>query len=140
MSDTVRPDEVIPPHGGGKLQVKELARDLALLLPNVIKLLTRLLRDPRVPRRSKVLIGGVVAYLASPVDLVPDFVPGLGMADDVLLVAFAVNHLIEKAGEEAVLEHWDGPADLLDMVRGILDSVGQLVPARLRRWVERLAG
>lgn len=140
MSKTVRPDEVIPPQGGATLQVKDLARDLASLLPNVIKLLTRLIRDPRVPRRSKLLVGALLAYLASPIDLVPDFIPALGMADDVLLTVYAVNHLIDKAGEEVVLEHWDGPADLLDMVRSILDSVGQLVPAPLRRWVERLSG
>jgi uncharacterized membrane protein YkvA (DUF1232 family) len=139
MSESVRPDEVIPPQGGGKLQVRELAKDLAYLLPNVFKLLTRLIRDPRVPRRSKLLVGGLLAYLASPVDLVPDFIPGLGMADDLLLTVFAVNHLIERAGEDVVLDHWDGPADLLDMVRTVLDSVGQLVPPPLRRWVERLS-
>lgn len=139
MSESVRPDEVIPPQGGGKLQVRELAKDLAYLLPNVFKLLTRLIRDPRVPRRSKLLVGGLLAYLASPVDLVPDFIPGLGMADDLLLTAYAVNHLIERAGEDVVLDHWDGPADLLEMVRTVLDSVGQLVPPPLRRWVERLS-
>lgn len=140
MSGSVRPDEVIPPEGGAKLQARELVRDLAFLLPNVIKLLTRLVRDPRVPRRSKLLVGGLLAYLASPVDFVPDFIPVVGLADDVLLAAYAVNHLIDKAGEEVVLEHWDGPADLLEMVRSILDSVGQLLPTSVRRWVERLSG
>lgn len=140
MSNSVRPDEVIPPEGGAKLQAKELGLDLVRLLPNILKLLTRLIRDPRVPRRSKLLVGGLLAYLASPVDLVPDFIPGLGMVDDVVLTVYAINHLVDKAGEEVVLEHWDGPADLLDMVRNILDSVGQLVPGPLRRWVERLSG
>lgn len=140
MNRSVRPDEVIPPDGGGKLQVRELARDLAFLLPNLMKLLTRLVRDPRVPRRSKLLVGGLVAYLASPVDLVPDFIPAIGMVDDVLLAFYAVHHLIERAGEEVVLEHWEGPVDLLEMVRSILDSVGQMVPPSLRRWVERLSG
>lgn len=141
MSGSVRPDEVIPPEGGGaKLQARELVRDLAFLLPNVVKLLTRLVRDPRVPRRSKLLVGGMLAYLASPVDFVPDFIPIVGLADDMLLAVYAVNHLIDKAGEEVVLEHWDGPADLLEMVRSVLDSVGQLVPTSLRHWVERLSG
>lgn len=140
MSGSVRPDEVIPPDGGAKLQARELARDLAFLLPNLVKLLTRLVRDPRVPRHSKLLVGGMLAYLASPVDFVPDFIPLLGLADDMLLAVYAVNHLIDKAGEEVVLEHWDGPADLLEMIRSVLDSVGQLVPASLRRWIERLSG
>lgn len=140
MSHSIRPDEVIPPDGGSKVQLRMLVRDLASLVPNLLKLLTRLVRDPRVPRRSKLLIGGLVAYLASPVDLVPDFIPGLGMADDVLLAVYAVNHLIEKAGEDVVLEHWDGPSDLLEMVRTVLDSVGELIPSPVRRWVERLSG
>lgn len=139
MSDSVRPDEVIPPSGSSAVQLRALARDLALLVPNLVKLLTRLIRDPRVPRRSKLLIGGLVAYLASPVDLLPDFIPVVGMADDVLLAVYAVNHLVEKAGEEVVLEHWDGPQDLLDMVRTVLESVGQLVPGPIRRWVDRLS-
>lgn len=138
MSDGVRPDEVIPPDGNAGMQLRGLARDLTLLLPNIVKLLGRLIKDPRVPRRSKLLVGGMLTYLASPVDFIPDFVPGLGLADDVILSVYAVNHLLEKAGEEVVLEHWDGPADLLGLVRGVLDSVGQLVPASARRWLERL--
>ncbi|MFP3915910.1 MAG: YkvA family protein [Actinomycetota bacterium] len=140
MGETIRPDDVIPPQGGTGLQVRRLARDLALLLPNILKLLARLIRDPRVPRRSKLLVGGLLAYLASPVDLVPDFIPAVGMADDVLLSAYALAHLIERAGEDVVLEHWDGPSDLLEMVRDFLDAVGAFIPARLRRWVDRLGG
>ncbi|HLT95342.1 MAG TPA: YkvA family protein [Acidimicrobiia bacterium] len=140
MNDPVRPDEVIPPDGGsGGLQLRGMVKDLALLLPNFLKLLGRLLRDPRVPRRSKLLIGAVLAYLASPVDLIPDFVPVAGFADDILLTAYAVNHLIDRAGEEVVLDHWDGPADMLEMVRSVLGSVGELMPSTLRRWVDRLA-
>lgn len=140
MSDTIRPDEVIPPKGGTAVQLRTLVRDLTLLLPNIVKLLARLIKDPRVPRRSKLLVGALLAYIASPVDLVPDVIPMLGMADDVLLLVYAVNHLVDKAGEEVVLEHWDGPQDLLDMVRSVLDSVGQLIPGRIRHWIDRLSG
>lgn len=140
MSDTIRPDEVIPPKGGTAVQLRTLVRDLTLLLPNIVKLLARLIKDPRVPRRSKLLVGALLAYIASPVDLVPDLIPMLGMADDVLLLVYAVNHLVDKAGEEVVLEHWDGPQDLLDMVRSVLDSVGQLIPSRIRHWIDRLSG
>lgn len=140
MSDTIRPDEVIPPEGGTAVQLRTLVRDLTLLLPNIVKLLARLIKDPRVPRRSKLLVGALLAYIASPVDLVPDLIPMLGMADDVLLLVYAVNHLVDKAGEEVVLEHWDGPQDLLDMVRSVLDSVGQLIPSRIRHWIDRLSG
>ncbi len=140
MSNTIRPDEVIDPGATTAVQLRALARDLAFLVPNLVKLLSRLLRDPRVPRRSKLMLGGLVAYLASPVDIIPDAIPVVGVADDILLAVYAVNHLVEKAGEEVVLEHWDGPHDLLEMVRTVLDTVGQLVPGPVRRWVERLSG
>ena len=140
MNDSIRPDEVIPPEGGGGLQLKTLLADIVLLVPNMVKLLSRLVRDPRVPRRSKLLVGAMLAYLVSPVDFVPDFIPGLGNVDDVLLLAFAIDHLLDNAGEDVVLSHWDGPADLLEMVRTVLDATGQLVPPPLRRWIDRLSG
>lgn len=138
MNDTVRPDEVIEPEGGTAVQLRALVRDVAFMLPNLVKLLTRLLRDPRVPRKTKLLLGGLVAYLASPIDVIPDAIPVVGVADDVVLAAYAVNHLIRTAGEDIVLEHWDGPRDLLDMVRSILDATTQLVPGSVRAWIDRL--
>lgn len=139
MTDPLRPDEVIPPSGSTSAQIKKFAADGVLLLPNLIKLLTRLLRDPRVPRRSKLVIGAAVAYLVSPVDLVPEFIPVLGFADDVLLASYAVSHLIEVAGEDVVLEHWDGPRDLLELVRSVLEMASDLVPAQIKRLVARLS-
>ena len=76
----------------------------------------------------------------SPIDLIPDFIPVAGQADDILLVVFAVNHLIHSAGEKIVLEHWDGPQDLLGMVRGLMDVVSDLVPSRIRKLVTKLTG
>ncbi len=140
MSDPLRPDEVITPSGGASAQMRKLASDAVYLLPNLIKLLSRLVRDPRVPRRSKVVIGAALAYLVSPVDLIPEFVPVVGFADDVLLVSYAVNHLIEVAGEDVVLEHWDGPRDMLELVRSVLEVASDLVPPQLKRLIGRLSG
>jgi len=136
--DPLRPDEVIVP--GGRVALRRVAADAASTIPNMAKLLWRLLRDPRVPRRTKLVVGGAVAYAASPVDLVPDFIPVVGMADDLLVLAFAIHHIVEVAGEEVVLEHWDGSRDLLELVRSILDVASDFVPARLRRTVARLSG
>ncbi|HUO46580.1 MAG TPA: YkvA family protein [Acidimicrobiia bacterium] len=140
MSDSVKPDEVIPPGGGAGLQARNLARDAVLMLPNLVKLLGRLLKDPRVPRRSKLVMGAALAYVVSPVDLIPEIIPVAGVIDDVFVVAFSLNHLIKRAGEEVVLEHWDGPQDLLSLIRSVLDTVSDLVPARIRRTMGRLAG
>ncbi|HEY5684496.1 MAG TPA: YkvA family protein [Acidimicrobiia bacterium] len=135
--ETLRPDEVIEP--GRAVRLRKVAVDAAAIVPNLVKLLVRLARDPRVPRRTKIVLGAALAYVASPIDLVPDFIPVAGIADDVLLLAFAVNHLVHVAGEDVVLEHWDGPRDLLELVRAILDVASDLVPARLRRLIARLS-
>lgn len=140
MSGPLRPDEVIPPEAGAMVQLRKLAGDTILLLPNLVKLLSRLVRDPRVPRRSKLVVGAALGYVASPIDLLPEFIPVVGFADDLLLMAFAVNHLVNVAGEEVVLEHWDGPRDLLELVRSVLDVASDFVPARIRRLVGRLSG
>lgn len=136
--DPLRPDEVIEP--GGRVELRRFVTDAATTIPNMAKLLWRLLRDPRVPRRTKLVVGAAVAYLVSPIDLIPEFVPVIGFADDLLLMAFAINHMVETAGEDVVLEHWDGSRDLLELVRSILEVASDFVPARLRRVIGRLSG
>lgn len=136
--DPLRPDEVIEP--GGRMALRRLAVDAASTVPNMVKLLWRLLRDPRVPRRTKLVVGAAVAYVASPIDLIPEFVPVVGLADDLLLMAFAINRMVESAGEDVVLEHWDGSRDLLELVRSVLEVASDFVPARLRKTIARLSG
>jgi uncharacterized membrane protein YkvA (DUF1232 family) len=136
--DPLRPDEVIEP--GGRIELRRLAADAATTLPNMAKLLWRLLRDPRVPRRTKMVVGAAVAYVASPIDLIPEFIPVIGLADDLLLMTFAIHHIVEVAGEDIVLEHWDGSRDLLELIRSVLDVASDFVPARLRRTIARLSG
>ncbi|CAN5246345.1 hypothetical protein BH18ACT5_BH18ACT5_11080 [soil metagenome] len=139
-SSSVRPDEVIPPHGGASVQLRALARDSVLMLPNLVKLLARLIKDPRVPRRSKLVLMAAIGYVMSPIDFLPEFIPVAGILDDLFIVVFALNHLIERAGEEVVLEHWDGPQDLLGMMRSVLSTANDLVPAKIRKLLGRLAG
>lgn len=139
MGESIRPDDVIAPGDQGSVQLRKLAGDLVTTLPNLVKLLSRLVRDPRVPRRSKMVVGAALAYVVSPLDLLPEFIPVVGFADDALLVAFALNHLVNVAGEEVVLEHWDGPRDLLEMIRSVLDVASDLVPVKVRRLFSRLS-
>ena len=115
----------------------DVALEAALLLPNLLKLLTRLMRDPRVPIRRKVLIGAVMAYVVSPIDLIPDFVVGLGRLDDIVLVSLAVDHLMNGSGEAIVLEHWDGSIDALDLVRSIFGWGAEIIPPSVRKFLPR---
>ena len=92
------------------------ARALATFIPDCIVLVARLLRDERVPRRSKALLVGLAAYLALPFDLVPDFIPVAGQLDDAIIVAFVLRHLVRASGTAIVCEHWPGPERSLDVL------------------------
>jgi uncharacterized membrane protein YkvA (DUF1232 family) len=136
----IRPDELIPPDGEPSMQARLMARDAVLMLPNLVKLVGRLLKDPRVPRRSKVALGLAAVYVASPIDLVPEFIPVIGWADDVLFMLFAIDSLIERSGPEIVAEHWDGPGDLLAMIREVTGVTRSIIPNRLRQALDRISG
>ena len=91
------------------------ARALAGFIPDCAVLVGRLLRDPRVPRRRKLLLSLAVGYLAFPIDLVPDFIPLVGQLDDAILLAFVVRHLL-RADEQLVRELWPGPERSLEFL------------------------
>jgi uncharacterized membrane protein YkvA (DUF1232 family) len=95
---------------------RDRARGVAGFIPDCIVLAKRLLRDPRVPRRRKLLLGAVVGYLALPFDLVPDFIPVAGQVDDAVVVALGLRALLRGSGDELVREHWPGPASTLALV------------------------
>lgn len=130
MTEPIKP-EIVP----AERSWRQLVWEATLLLPNLVKLLSRMIRDPRVPRRRKLVAGDVLGYLVSPIDLIPDIVPVLGQADDVLLVAFAIRHLMEGAGDEIVLEHWDGDPDLLEIIDTLLQWGSDLLPKPVRRFL-----
>ncbi len=83
---------------------RETARAVAGFIPDCVVLFRRLLRDPRVPRRYKLALGLLVAYLAMPIDLVPDFIPVAGQLDDALVVALALR-LLTRSGGRLFLLH-----------------------------------
>jgi len=135
----VRPDEVLPPEGRS-IQARQLVTDAVLMMPNIIKLVGRLIRDPRVPRRAKITLGLAAAYVMSPIDFIPEVIPVVGWADDVIIVMFAIDSLIERAGPSLVEEHWDGPGDLLSLVRDVVALSRNVIPKRLGQIIDRLSG
>jgi uncharacterized membrane protein YkvA (DUF1232 family) len=95
---------------------RESAIALAGFIPDCIVLCSRLLRDPRVPRRKKLLLVGLAGYLALPFDLVPDFIPVAGQLDDVVIVAFVLRSFLRGGGQALIREHWPGPESSLRLV------------------------
>jgi uncharacterized membrane protein YkvA (DUF1232 family) len=92
------------------------AREVARFLPDCIVLFKRLLRDVRVPRRAKVVLGLLVLYLLMPLDLVPDFIPVAGQLDDAILVAVAIAYVARSAGCSVIEELWPGSERALHVV------------------------
>lgn len=87
------------------------------LLPDVVRLLRRLAGDPELPGGIRVRLWLLLGYLLLPVDLVPDFIPVIGYADDALVVAWALRSVTRRAGAQALDRHWPGSPEGLDAVR-----------------------
>jgi uncharacterized membrane protein YkvA (DUF1232 family) len=87
------------------------------LLPDLLRLLPRLARDPSLPRGVRMRLWVLLAYLASPLDLVPDIVPVIGYADDAVAVALVLRAVVRRAGPEALERHWPGSTDGLAALR-----------------------
>jgi uncharacterized membrane protein YkvA (DUF1232 family) len=98
------------------------ARALAGFIPDCVVLVQRLLRDPRVPRRRKLGLGLLVAYLVVPIDLVPDFIPVAGQLDDAILVALVLRGLVRSGGEDLLRHHWPGPERSLALISRVACS------------------
>jgi uncharacterized membrane protein YkvA (DUF1232 family) len=108
-------------------------KEYALLAPRLVKLLWRLARDPRVPARSKATLVLLMGYIVSPVDLIPDFLPGIGQMDELVIAAFALDQMLNRVPPEVVREHWDGDKDILEIVQEVLDIATAFVPASLKK-------
>ena len=95
---------------------RDAVRELALLLPNLARLFHGLLRDERVPLRSKILVAIGLAWIASPIDLIPEFIPVIGPLDDAVVGALILRHVVRAAGRRVVTEHWHGDRRVLAML------------------------
>lgn len=90
------------------------ARELARLLPDTVRLISRLARDGSLPKGVRLRLWLLLAYLVMPIDLVPDFIPVIGYADDAIVVVLVLRSVVRRAGLEAVRRHWPGTAQGLD--------------------------
>lgn len=98
------------PHGS-------LLFEAVRLLPDLLRLISRLARDTGLPYGVRVRLWLLLAYLALPIDLVPDLIPVLGYADDVIVVALVLRSVVRRAGPGALERHWPGTPDGLAAVR-----------------------
>jgi uncharacterized membrane protein YkvA (DUF1232 family) len=92
------------------------ARALGGLIPDCVILFKRLLTDRRLPVGRKLVLGGIIVYLATPLDLVPDFIPVAGVLDDVIIVGFGLRFVLRGADRRILGEHWPGPERSLEVI------------------------
>ena len=104
-------------------------------LPNFLRLLGGLLTDRRVSNTDKLLVAGAIAYIALPIDFIPDFIPFMGEVDDVFLLVIALQRLVANAGRPILLSHWSGAMeDLADLnLKEALAAAAFFLPRNIRR-------
>ena len=135
MTDQTTTTTDIEPAGGPSPQTD--VKEYLMLVPRLVKLLWRLARDPRVPARTKATLFLLGGYIASPIDLIPDALPGIGQLDDIAVIAFVLDQMLNRVPEEIVREHWEGDEDILQVVKEILDISTAFVPGWLRNRFNR---
>jgi len=111
----------------------EAIRRLVLLLPRLARMLAGLLTDSAVPRAAKITLAAVALYVASPLDLIPDFIPIVGYLDDALLVAVVVDGLLNVLDRSLVLKYWPGDPASLDATAAVAKRLAGWVPSRVKR-------
>ncbi len=131
-------DSRLRPRAGAKRSVLGAIRQI----PAYIRLLFGLMSDSRVSRIDRFVVLAAVAYVISPLDFVPDFLPFLGQVDDVFLVMLALQRLVNNAGRRVVMDHWTGnPRDVSDVnLAGMVSAAGFFLPAGIRRRLRGMAG
>ncbi|WP_225931329.1 YkvA family protein [Leptolyngbya sp. 7M] len=104
-----------------------------MFLPNMVRLLGRLLKDSRVPKAEKALFVAAIIYVISPIDLIPDMLPFIGQVDDIYMVALSLLRLINRTDERVVREHWPGGGDIVALADSIAGIAPILLPKRVAR-------
>jgi uncharacterized membrane protein YkvA (DUF1232 family) len=113
-------------------------RDALLALPDLVVLVLRLLRDGRVRPGDKAIAVLGIAYVLSPIDLMPEFVFGpLGLLDDALVLALTVSRLVNRVHPDVVRAHWSGQGEVLDAIQRVTAWAERRLSGRVRGALER---
>jgi uncharacterized membrane protein YkvA (DUF1232 family) len=130
-ASAARTREAATPRTGAKRTVMYYIKQL----PAYLRLLGGLITDRRVNAIDKLLVAGAIAYIAMPIDLIPDFIPFMGEVDDVFLLVIALQRLVANAGRPVLLSHWTGAMeDLADLnLKEALAAAAFFLPRNIRR-------
>ena len=107
--------------------------NLLLVIPNLLLLSARLMVDPRVPAKERLLVAGAIVYAFVPLDFIPDMLPFIGQVDDAYLVALSLLRLMSATDPRVVREHWRGGGDVVELVGATALIAARLLPQKIRR-------
>lgn len=107
-------------------------KELLKALPNLARLLARLVGDPVLPRAAKIALAAAMVYLASPIDLIPDFIPLVGYLDDLLIGALVIDGVLNWVDRGLILKYWPGTPDSLERIARVARMLAVWVPRRLK--------
>ena len=106
---------------------------LLLFVPNLVLLCGRLMVDPRVPTKERVLVAGAIIYAFMPFDLIPDMIPFVGQVDDAYLIALSLLRLATVTDPRVVRQHWRGGGDVVELIGATAMIASKLLPKKIRR-------
>lgn len=108
-------------------------KNFLMVIPNLVLLSGRLMVDPRVPAKERILVAGAIVYAIMPLDLIPDMLPFIGQVDDAYLIALTLLRLMAVADPNIVREHWRGGGDVVELIGSTALLAGKFLPRRIRR-------
>ena len=119
--------------GMSELNLRSRMTNLLLVIPNLLLLSGRLMVDPRVPTKERLLVAGAIVYAFMPLDFIPDMLPFVGQVDDAYLIALTLLRLMNVTDPSVVREHWRGGGDVVELIGATALIAARLLPKRIRR-------
>jgi len=111
-------------------------------LPDFFILLCRLAVDKRVSKNQKILVGGIIAYVISPIDIIPDFIPFVGYVDDLVLVVYGLNIVLNELDKKVLLENWSGEENVLQLIQKITyvaeNFLDKNILKKIKGWINKI--
>ena len=118
-----------------RVRLKDRMKGFMMFMPNLVRLLGRLLKDRRVPTAEKALFVAAIVYVISPLDFIPDVFPFIGQVDDIYMVSLVLLRLINRTDESIVRQHWSGGGDIVSLANSIASLAPAILPKRVSRMI-----
>jgi uncharacterized membrane protein YkvA (DUF1232 family) len=125
--------KTVKPTRREKSELKSRMSNFLMFLPNMVKMIGKLIADARVPLAEKALFAAAVVYVIVPLDFIPDVFPFIGQVDDIYLVALTLLRLLNRTDENILRQHWDGGGDIVKLADSIASIAPSILPKRVTR-------